>query len=379
MALQYQSSLTGPEIDAALEDMAAHNSEAWAVGERDGVAVGAADITYRNNAAYYANQANGAAARAEAAVPSGTAGAVFFDRAQTLTDAQKTQVQSNIGAYGVPAPNILDNGWFIINQRQVTTVSVSGSNSAPFVDRWNIQPNLSATKNDDGTITLQPTASGNTYFYQDFPSGTFKIGDRITISLLVNGTVYSRNVAFRSSAGYSALQPSLSGVTICPYNTGNHDRISIRLTGGTSQTLTLTAIKAEWTPTSTLALDGPPNYAAELIRCQRYLFVINSRTGTTLSQVGPAIRWSSGGNYRVSFPLPVPLRDTPTITIDDVSALKLYYQSGTAYACTSLTATNVNTLNFVTLTVACASIPSSAVVAQFAVQAGHALIISAEP
>ena len=375
---QYQSSLTGPEIDAALTDMARHDSEAWAVGTRDGDAVSSLDITYHNNSEYYATKADAAAARAESAVPAGTAGAVFFDQAQTLTDAQKTQAQSNIGAYGVPAPNILDNGWFMVNQRQVTTVSVSGSNVVPFVDRWKLLQNLSATKNADGTITLQPTASGNTYFIQDFPAGTFQVGDRITISLLVNGVIHSRNVSFRDSAGYSALQPSLSNVNICPYNTGTVDRIAIRLNGGTSQSVTITAIKAEWTPVSTLALDGPPDYASELLRCQRYLFIINSRTGTTLSQVGPAIRWSAGGNYRVSFPLPVPLRDTPTITIDDVSALKLYYQSGTAYACTSLTATNVNTLNFVTLTVACASISSSAVVAQFAVQAGHALIVSAE-
>lgn len=95
---QYQSILTGPEIDAALQDMAQHNSEAWAVGQRDGVNVTALDVTYQNNAKYYSDNAQGAAARAEAAVPASTAGAVFFDRAQTLTDAQKTQARTNIGA-----------------------------------------------------------------------------------------------------------------------------------------------------------------------------------------------------------------------------------------------------------------------------------------
>lgn len=95
---QYQSSLTGPEIDAALTDMAQHDSEAWAVGTRDGAAVTSLDVTYHNNAEYYATQATAAAARAEAAVPAGTSGAVFFDQAQTLTDAQKAQAQSNIGA-----------------------------------------------------------------------------------------------------------------------------------------------------------------------------------------------------------------------------------------------------------------------------------------
>lgn len=95
---QYQSSLTGPEIDAALTDMARHDSEAWAVGTRDGAAVSSLDITYHNNAEYYATNAQAAAARAEAAVPPSTAGAVFFDRVQSLTDAQKNQARTNISA-----------------------------------------------------------------------------------------------------------------------------------------------------------------------------------------------------------------------------------------------------------------------------------------
>ena len=94
----YVSTLTGPQMDAALLDMAEHNSEAWAVGTRDGSAVSSADVTYHNNAEYYATNAQSAAARAEAAVPPSTAGAVFFDRVQSLTDAQKTRARTNIGA-----------------------------------------------------------------------------------------------------------------------------------------------------------------------------------------------------------------------------------------------------------------------------------------
>ena len=106
---QYQSTLTGPEIDAALQDIAAHNSEAWAVGTRNGAAVSSLDVTYHNNAKYYATAASAAAARAESAVPASTAGAVFFDRAQSLTGeiveassgttitGQKGQVFANLG------------------------------------------------------------------------------------------------------------------------------------------------------------------------------------------------------------------------------------------------------------------------------------------
>lgn len=96
MAERYVSALTGPEMDEALLDMARHNSEAWAVGERHGVAVGSSDDTYQNNSKYYATEAEAAAARAEAAVPAGTEGAVLFSQAQSLTAAQKQTAFDNI-------------------------------------------------------------------------------------------------------------------------------------------------------------------------------------------------------------------------------------------------------------------------------------------
>lgn len=124
---QYQSSLTGPQIDAALQDMANHDSEAWAVGTRDGATVSSLDVTYENNAKYYADEASGAAARAEAAVPAGTSGAVFFDQAQTLTDSQKAQARTNIGAQGVDGSvMILGDLGFASNRYNNTTVTAAG-------------------------------------------------------------------------------------------------------------------------------------------------------------------------------------------------------------------------------------------------------------
>ena len=128
MAERYVSALTGPEMDAALLDMAQHNSEAWAVGTRNGTAVSSSDDTYQNNSKYYATEAEAAAARAEAAVPAGTEGAVLFSRAQSLTDAQKTQAYNNmmpgqLSAQGIKLPGFavagsatikrgLTEGWY---------------------------------------------------------------------------------------------------------------------------------------------------------------------------------------------------------------------------------------------------------------------------
>ena len=121
MAERYVSALTGPEMDAALLDMAQHNSEAWAVGTRNGAAVSSSDGTYQNNSKYYANEAEAAAARAEAAVPAGTEGAVLFSRAQSLTDAQKAQAYNNmmpgqLSAQGIKFPGSAGAGGTITNR-----------------------------------------------------------------------------------------------------------------------------------------------------------------------------------------------------------------------------------------------------------------------
>lgn len=56
----YISSLTGPQMDAALMDMALHQSEAYAVGSRNGIDVTSGDATYHNNSKWYSQQASSA-------------------------------------------------------------------------------------------------------------------------------------------------------------------------------------------------------------------------------------------------------------------------------------------------------------------------------
>lgn len=88
--LEYVSALDGSQMDIALMDMARHTSEAWAIGERNGLPVGTSDETYENNAKYYAEQA------ARVIPKTGTA-AVRYDVPQALTDTEKAQARANIG------------------------------------------------------------------------------------------------------------------------------------------------------------------------------------------------------------------------------------------------------------------------------------------
>lgn len=93
----YISALTGQEMDAALQDMAEHNSEAWAVGTRNGILVQQGDETFENNSKYWAGQA--------ANYIQGTiTEAVRWDMQQSLNASQKAQARGNIGAAANDSP-----------------------------------------------------------------------------------------------------------------------------------------------------------------------------------------------------------------------------------------------------------------------------------
>lgn len=93
----YISTLTGAQMDAALTDMAQHDSEAWAIGERDGIVVQSGDPAYQNNAKYYAELASNV-------ITGDVTNAVRWDVAQSLDTTAKAQACTNIGAVGSASP-----------------------------------------------------------------------------------------------------------------------------------------------------------------------------------------------------------------------------------------------------------------------------------
>lgn len=94
-SLKYKDPSTGEyePIDVVGEAIT-FDAEAYAKGTRNGIEItDPSDKAYQKNAKYYAEQAQDAAQLVEAA-----ANAVRFDKAQSLSDAQKTQARNNIGA-----------------------------------------------------------------------------------------------------------------------------------------------------------------------------------------------------------------------------------------------------------------------------------------
>lgn len=288
---KYKTSLTGAQVDDALRQLNQRVAEGWAVGSRDGVPQTSGQY-YHNNAKYYAENAQASAERAESAVPSGTAGAVFFDRAQSLTDAQKGVARNNIGA-GLSNRNLLDNPFFTVNQRG--DASYSGSNQFT-LDRWwhreggtgsVVTPFLGTSSPHEVRITA-PTAT-DVLFWQRLPEGLSQslIGKTITGSVgatgLQSGSNWRVQIHCYDSGGTNLLNTStnvtnqaISTVTITVPSGTNY--IIFRLIGN-SGTIRFDRTKLEAGNYSTLANDPVPDYGEELRKCRRYLRVIYPQTG----------------------------------------------------------------------------------------------------
>ena len=314
------------------------DAEAWARGTRNGVAVGASDPAYENNAAYYRDQAR--------SVVGGEY--VSFGQAQPLTAAQKKQARANIGA---PAPytagdgiaisgsvisakvhpcnrNLLGNWYFgnPVNQRGKTVYSGAGYG----IDRWKadaVTPNVTTIK--DGYIEL----SQNALIEQILEEPYSLCGKQVTISALTTTGLYFSTVTVPSKAELSAITADKNlGVTyftvngnntgyICLQHSKEHvTRVLLRAFEG--YTVGAIAVKLELGPQQTLVhqkngvwvLNELPDYGEELTKCMRYLQVITTPYDT--SGNGVAIGYANNTvDLWVPIPLAVPMRISPTPTI----------------------------------------------------------------
>lgn len=356
----YISSLTGVQMDAALIDMAEHNSEAWAVGERNGIPVDSEDVTYQNNAQYYASQAQSIA-------PASVTEAVRWDIAQTaLTDAQRARGRANINAAdndtsvqvvtqtftsaqqeiaraniaaGSTNPNLLDNPFFTVNQR-----SASGTVTQPNygVDRWRVNGTTGATISfATGQVTLP--ASG-TELLQILPIEAVEMGSTVTLSVrLADGTIVSgtETIASSYSANTYVINTTVDGVRLrFTYRTNGVWHINFAATDSTAHIIT--AAKLEKGSVSTLANDAPPNYAEELAKCQYYCRVLTA-SSLSMAAVGMAV---AATEFRCAFPFV--MRTMPTVTFSgtiqgNTSAVSAISTNGTYSGATSAVALRFTT------------------------------------
>ena len=310
----YISELNGQQMDAALKDMAMHDSEAWAKGTRNGVNVNSNDECYHNNSLYYASRANtyatnaaASAAIAQSAIQPGDAAAVLFDRAQSLTNAQKKQAKENIDAGGATNPNLLDNWWWgsasLINQRGVTSNTVVSNQY--IIDRWYVYGSGSWAITSSGIQFTNPADSANACLMnQKFPTASFFDGKLLTASVLMGDgtTIYSGTITRTNGTLQHFYTDDYLYITF-----HSDDYFQIRTRIGTTQTIR--AVKLEFGNVSTLANDSYPNKAVELEKCLYYFERVKAVTNNN------SIAMGFGNGTSVYAPMTIhPKASTPTLT-----------------------------------------------------------------
>lgn len=280
MPADYNIPMTDAQITEALQLMVERVSEGWAQETYDGSPVGSGSPYYHKSSKWWATQAADAAARAEAAVPAGTAGAVFFDRAQSLTASQAEQARANIVAGGTN-PNLLDNPWFtgggVVNQRGITTLTGTAVEN-PIVDRWKIGKDVVASVATTGITVTPPTSPSalTTAFRQKIEGTKRFVGKTITLSFNTSMGIKSVTGTVPSTAsGYwDVLSPYFNtSMYVRIYIDFPLDRLYVDLmcpTSFTGSAITVYNAKLELGSVCTIANDAPPKKKEELIVCKDY-------------------------------------------------------------------------------------------------------------
>ena len=341
----YISTLTGSQMDSALLDMAEHNSEAYAVGERNGIPVTSGDAAYHNNARYYAQIASSqivgdassavrwdtdqseALTDAQKAVARNNINAasdsdVVKITSQTLTSAEQEQARANIAAGGSNR-NLLDNPWWgsgeVVNQRGNT--SGNTDHLAYNIDRW--QTSYGSVK---GTWSLSAdgltiSASDVAYNQQKIENYTKLNGKTVTASVMTSdGVVHSGTV---TNLNWSSSTIAFTdGNLRCQLASGGIFRVT-SLNGSSN---TIRAVKLELGSVSTLANDAPPDYGEELAKCQRY-FVRFAPTAYTALWGGIS---ANTGLAIFNVITPVPMRAAPTVSVTNAFYFVEQLSSGPA-------------------------------------------------
>lgn len=249
--------------------------------------------------------------------------AVRYDVDQTalLSASEQERARKNIAAGGTN-PNLLDNPFFQVNQRQVAN-GVNINANGFVADRWQATGTTGASRNADGSITIT-----NTMFHKI--GVTVPVGKTVTISALyADGTIESDT--FTWSGTTTIYLGSLNAVC---YAGASPQQINF-----TAATKNVSALKLELGSVSTLANDTQPDYGMELAKCQRYFYRVSLTTQTDPFAVGIAY----SGDLRFLLPIGK-MRDTPTVATTSVSAIAIRGEGLSGATVTGLTVITQNEL-----------------------------------
>lgn len=226
-------------------------------------------------------------------------------------------------------PNLLDNPWFTVNQRGQSQYTASTGTRVFTVDRW-----ATASGATGGNTTVEPVTNGvnlttaddasdNATLTQHFNDDSL-FGKTVTISAIIDGVSYIATGTVpnaKTSSWQQVCRKEIEGVSIAllvsPSTSTNFQFEFIIRTPRDNTAYNCRACKLELGSVSTLAMDTAPNYATELLKCQRYFYRLKSPGNNDWIALGKA--WSNNAvNVIVNVP---PMRAFPTASVSDVTKL----------------------------------------------------------
>lgn len=242
-----------------------------------------------------------------------------------LADPVETQLLDLKG--NLSNRNLLDNAWFTVNQRGQSSYSVTDNSLC--VDRWWYQHFNGANATTQALtvltngVNITTDGTGNEAIRQRLDHNEpqkYIIGETYTFSAKVSGSG-TFQVNIWNGSGWIVIIPSetlsddnnriLSGTFIMPTYTND---IYVAVICGNTPNITIHALKLELGSISTLAMDTAPNYAEELLKCQRYFNAIRTSSGQNdWFAVGLAI--GDAAEFVLNVP---PMRTVPTVTYNNL-------------------------------------------------------------
>lgn len=223
-------------------------------------------------------------------------------------------------------PNLLDNPWFTVNQRGITTDTRTEGTTRYTVDRWILRGAPTITVNTDSIVINNSTGTSGHSFYQKIEENIYnKIkGKTVTLSIDAVASASGCMVGMwqgnqtPQAMGYKSI-PTTRSIVKSTVKLGNVTATSpfeVLIDTVSGATLTIYSIKLELGTVSTLAMDTAPNYAEELLKCQRY-FV---RFSPIYSYTAFGSGIYSSNNVFAEVNLPTVLRAIPNVSYSTVRA-----------------------------------------------------------
>lgn len=168
-------------------------------------------------------------------------------------------------------PNLLENGWFTVNQRGASSYSTIYGET---VDDWLIMGNDTTVAVSSNGITLSRSSLGTAYL-RNILKSTYVHGKTVTASVkLQDGTILHGTDTFPSTA--TTVDINMSADVGVRLGISGSNETYFQLMSLQGNAINVRAAKLELGSISTLANDTEPNKNVEIIKCQNPLRVVGT-------------------------------------------------------------------------------------------------------